>query len=90
MSRCKVGDVAEVIGGALNLANIGKHVRVLKFAGEHSKYGTIWHCASEGGELVTEYGAVGHMAHFADDWLRPIPPQTKPPVDVREVAGVEL
>lgn len=79
--RCKQGDLAEVIGGALNLTNVGKIVRVMNYRGEHSQYGPIWHCAAEDCELVTEYGGVGIGADFADDWLRPLPPEKTPAND---------
>lgn len=72
--RCKVGDIAEVIGGALGLQNLGKIVEVCSYQGEHSQYGAIWRCRSLEGALITEYGAVGLSADFADDWLRPFVP----------------
>jgi hypothetical protein len=79
--RCKVGDLCEVIGGAFNLANIGKIVRVMQYAGEHSRYGAIWQCFQTDQSIITEYGCVGIGAHFADDWLRPLPPDKLPAND---------
>ncbi len=81
-TRVKKGDLAEVIGGALNMANLGKIVEVTALLGTHSRYGVIWRCrAAPGGSLVTEYGAVGIAADFADDWLRPIPKEPLPAVN---------
>lgn len=76
--RCKQGDLAEVIGGALGLQNVGKIVKVASWQGQHSRYGDIWRCVSKTGALVTEYGAVGLSADFADDWLRPLLPEATP------------
>lgn len=72
------GVLCKVIGGTDGL-NLGKVVRVASLQGEHSKLGRIWRCTAEGGDLITEYGAVGSTADFAQDWLEPIPPiATKP------------
>jgi hypothetical protein len=74
----KSGDLCEVIGGAFNeLAgpNIGKLVTVRSFRGEHPLYGRIFRCEGEG--LITEYGAFGSIADFAQSWLRKLPPDTK-------------
>ena len=87
--RCKVGDLAEVIGGALGLNNVGKVVEVTKFRGNHTQYGGIWLCRSRTGELITEYGAIGIYADFADDWLRPIPPVATPKAQVIPLERVE-
>jgi len=61
-----------VIGGTDGL-NIGKTVVVASFQGEHSKLGNIWRCRAMDCELITEYGAVGIAADFAQQWLMPIP-----------------
>ncbi len=79
--RCQQGDLAEVIGGAFNLANVGKIVRVVAYDGEHSKYGAMWKCLATDQPIMTEYGCVGIGAHFADDWLRPLPPDKTPAND---------
>jgi hypothetical protein len=67
------GVICEVIGGTDNL-NIGKTVTVASLQGDHSKYGRIWRCTANNCQLITEYGAVGISADFAQDWLKPIPP----------------
>lgn len=71
----KVGDICEVVEGALGLKgpNVGKIVTVRALRGEHSKYGRIWQC--EGSGLITEYGAVGNSMDFASSWLKKIPPE---------------
>ena len=73
------GVVCKVIGGVDGL-NIGKIVKVASFQGEHSKYGRIWRCTTEGDPLITEYGVVGIAADFAQNWLEPIPPIAAPPI----------
>ena len=76
----KSGDLCEVIAGALGNTgpNIGKRVTVGLLRGEHSQYGRIWRCHGQG--LVTEYGALGNEADFAQSWLRKLPPEVTPPV----------
>ena len=71
----KVGDLCEVIAGALDDKgpNVGKTVTVSSLRGEHSVYGRIWQCT--GDNLITEYGAVGNQADFAVAWLRKLPPE---------------
>ena len=78
----KSGDRCEVIAGALGTEgpNVGKHVTVGQLQGEHSVHGRIWRCHGEG--LVTEFGALGSQADFAQSWLRKLPPETTPPVVV--------
>lgn len=70
----KVGDLCEVIAGALDDKgpNVGKQVTVTALRGEHSQYGRIWSCQGE--NLITEYGGVGTRADFAVAWLRKLPP----------------
>lgn len=69
------GILCRVVGGAIpGGLNVGKVVRVASLQGEHSEYGRIWRCTSTGIELISEYGAVGISADFAEDWLEPIPP----------------
>lgn len=71
------GVLCKVIGGTDGL-NIGKIVKIASLQGEHSKLGRIWRCAVVAGQLVTEYGAVGVSADFAQDWLEPLLPLTEP------------
>jgi hypothetical protein len=81
----KSGDRCEVIAGALGDKgpNVGKRVTVGALRGEHSEYGRIWRCHGEG--LVTEFGALGNEADFAQSWLRKLPPSEVPPkVEQRE------
>lgn len=75
----KSGDRCEVIAGALGDKgpNVGKRVTVGQLRGEHSEYGRIWRCHGEG--LVTEFGALGNEADFAQSWLRKLPPSEVPP-----------
>lgn len=75
----KSGDRCEVIAGALGDKgpNVGKRVTVGQLRGEHSEYGRIWRCHGEG--LVTEFGALGNEADFAQSWLRKLPPGEVPP-----------
>jgi hypothetical protein len=72
MKRVQHGVICEVVGGTDNL-NVGKHVVVNNLRGQHSELGNIWRCSVvKGSKLVTEYGAVGICADFAESWLRPI------------------
>jgi hypothetical protein len=70
----KTGDECEVIAGALGITgpNVGRLVTVRELRGEHSQFGRIWRCEAQG--LITEYGAVGTQADFAQSWLRKLPP----------------
>jgi hypothetical protein len=83
--RIYTGVLCRVIGGTDNL-NIGKIVRVASLQGEHSVYGRIWRCTTEGELLVTEFGAIGISADFAQDWLEPLPPVTTKPEQERIAA----
>ncbi len=86
----KSGDRCEVIAGALGNEgpNIGKQVTVGAVRGEHSEHGRIWRCHGEG--LVTEYGALGTEADFAQAWLRKLPPEGLPPqVQEREKVATD-
>ena len=78
IGRIYAGALCRVIGGTDGL-NVGKTVRVASLQGEHSKYGRIWRCTAHECQLVTEYGAVGIAADFAQDWLEPLPPVTAKP-----------
>jgi hypothetical protein len=75
----KSGDRCEVIAGALGSEgpNVGKLVTVGELRGEHSEHGRIWRCHGQG--LVTEFGALGNQADFAQSWLRKLPPAEVPP-----------
>lgn len=86
--RCKPGDLAEVIGGVDGL-NVGKFVEVIRLDGFHDQYGPIWYCMSKTSELITEYGGITPDAHFADDWLKPVPmPGPKTKVEDKELEKV--
>lgn len=73
----KAGDLAEVIDGMQGNAspNLGLIVRVLHYAGDHSRHGRIWRCEAE-------YAVLGQIganvppgaADFAQSWLRKIEP----------------
>ena len=76
------GQLCKVIGGIDGL-NIGKTVCVASLQGEHSKLGRIWRCTAVDCTLVTEYGAVGISADFAQDWLEPIPPENAKPQQMK-------
>lgn len=80
----KTGDRCEVIAGALGPSgpNVGKFVTVGQVRGEHSEHGRIWRCHGDG--LVTEYGAVGNQADFAQAWLRKLPPEMLSPPNREE------
>jgi len=85
MSKIYAGAVCLVVGGTDGL-NVGKKVRVASLQGEHSKLGRIWRCTAMDSQLVTEYGAIGISADFAQDWLQPIPPVTAKPQQMKEAA----
>jgi hypothetical protein len=74
MEPIKSGDLCEVIAGALGSVgpNVGKRVTVGTLRGEHSTFGRIWRCHGQG--IVTEFGALGTEADFAQSWLRKLPP----------------
>lgn len=85
MKPIQSGDRCQVIAGALGSEgpNIGKVVTVGQLRGEHSEHGRIWRCHGNG--LVTEFGALGDEADFAQSWLRKLPPDEVPPaVERRE------
>lgn len=71
MKKVQNGVVCRVVG-CLDGVNLGKIVTASVCMGEHSQLGRIWRCVSKNGELITEYGAVGLSADFAEDWLEPI------------------
>lgn len=75
------GVLCEVVGGLLGekSPNLGLIVRVTKFVGEHELLGPIWEASSEYGErpdfsVVHRPIIPGHQ-DYAEDWLRPIPPE---------------
>jgi hypothetical protein len=79
------GALCKVVGGVDGL-NVGKTVRIESLQGEHSKYGRIWRCTAHGCELITEYGAIGNAADFAQSWLEVIPPIEAKPDQLRAEA----
>lgn len=88
----KAGDRCEVIDGlkGRESPNIGLIVRVLSYAGDHSKFGRIWRCEAE----YAEIGQAGvnvppGQADFAQSWLKKLPPDTKPPESVTTKEGIE-
>lgn len=83
--KISAGVVCKVVGGTDGL-NLGKTVKVASLQGEHSKYGRIWRCVAQDCQLVTEYGAVGIAADFAQDWLEPLPPVLSLPDEARLAA----
>ena len=85
--KIKLGMLCRVIGGTDNL-NVGKIVKVTSFEGEHSQLGNIWRCTTRGKHLVTEYGAVGLSADFAEDWLEPIDEDPIP--DSKSIEDISL
>lgn len=74
----KAGDLCEIVQGALGDKgpNVGKIVRVMHLRGEHSVHGRIWRV--QGGDLVSEFGAVGDPVDCAQSWLRKLPPESLP------------
>ena len=75
----KAGDLAKVIDGLHGdkSPNIGLIVKVVAFAGEHTKLGRIWTCDAE----YAIRGQEGHnrregLADFAQSWLKKIEPDT--------------
>ena len=85
MTKIYAGALCKVVGGTDGL-NLGKTVRVASLQGEHSKLGRIWRCTAVDCEIVTEYGAVGISADFAQAWLEVIPPSTSKPAQMRIAA----
>lgn len=74
------GALCLVVGGTDNL-NVGNKVKIVSLQGQHSTLGNIWRCANTGDTLITEYGATGDSADFAQDWLQPIPPVPVNPLE---------
>ena len=82
---------AEVIDGLKGRAspNLGLIVKVLARTGEHSLYGPIWLCEAEFA-VIAQAGTRDRdptHAHFAQSWLRRLPPDTVPPKAVTTTAG---
>jgi hypothetical protein len=74
----KAGDLAKVVSGLHGdkSPNIGLIVKVVAFAGEHTKLGRIWTCDAE----YAIRGQEGHnrregLADFAQSWLKKIDPE---------------
>lgn len=72
----KSGDMAEVVGGLGRgkSPNLGKIVTVVRYMGDHSQHGRMWHCTGQGIQQMTDGG--GYVttdgADFAQSWLRKI------------------
>jgi hypothetical protein len=83
----KAGDLCEIVEGAMGSKgpNVGKRVRVLELRGEHSVHGRIWRV--QGGDLVSEYGALGEQVDCAQAWLRKLPPEAPPMAGVQKVVS---
>lgn len=83
----KAGDLCEIVEGALGRKgpNVGKRVRVLELRGEHSEHGRIWRV--QGGDLLSEYGALGEQVDCAQSWLRKFPPPEQPLSAARKVVS---
>lgn len=82
---------AEVIDGLKGRAspNLGLIVKVLERTGEHSLHGPIWLCKAEFAEIAqagTRERPPG-TAHFAQSWLKRLPPDTVPPKAVTTTEG---
>lgn len=73
--KVEKGVLCVIIGGAIHPSpNLGKYVTVDEYRGEHSLHGPIWSCIGMG--LITEYGVIGSRMDFAEDWLKPIKPES--------------
>lgn len=67
------GVLCRVVGGVLHPSpNLGKIVEVIAYQGEHSLHGPIWSCKFANSEGISEYGVMGSIMDFAEDWLKPI------------------
>lgn len=75
----KKGDLAEIIEGAhgKDSPNIGLHVTVGMFRGEHSNYGRV--VRVHGKDLITVWGTYGDEIDCPVIWLRKIEPPTVTP-----------
>ena len=75
----KKGDLAEIVEGAngKDSPNIGLHVTVGLFRGEHSKYGRV--VRVHGKDLITIWGTYGDEIDCPVIWLRKIEPPTVTP-----------
>ena len=75
----KAGDLTKVVGGLHGdkSPNIGLIVKVVAFAGEHTKLGRIWTCDAEYAIRRQEgKNRPEGMADFAQSWLKKIDPDT--------------
>lgn len=77
------GDLALIIKSVDGLA-VGKIVQCNRILGVHSKYGTIWEIESPTQDLVSEYGAVGNVAHLPAAWLMKIPKDPLPDDEIQK------
>lgn len=88
----KAGDRCEVVDGlkGKDSPNLGMVVIVLRYVGDHSKYGRIWNCEAE----FVERGQAGNgrappgTADFAQKWLRKLPPDPATPQGAKADKGV--
>lgn len=92
MTKVAPGVLCEVVGGLLGAdsPNLGLIVCVTKFIGEHEMYGNIWEAAAEYGErpdfsVIHRPISPGHQ-DYAEDWLRPIPPERVTPPEITVTA----
>jgi hypothetical protein len=67
------GALCKIIGSVdgPNGKSVGRQCRAVeRHQQEHVLHGPIWLCESvDGADFVTQYGALGSRAHFAEDWL---------------------
>jgi hypothetical protein len=72
------GDVCLVVDGYMgkDSPNIGLTVTVLHRAGEHSKFGNIWHCTGMGVQQYVnrQFWVITGESGFAQSWLQRIDP----------------
>ena len=77
MRPLQSGDICLVID-SIDRISVGRTVKVISLQGQHSKWGNIWRCRGLNGALISEYGAVGDVAEFAQSWLQRIDPIKTP------------
>lgn len=90
MEPIKAGDLCEVVDGATGKSspNLGLIVRVLSYAGDHSKFGRIWRCEAEYAELNQPgVDTPPGTADFAQTWLRKIQDPKPQAADRRELTA---
>lgn len=81
---------AEVVDGLKGRAspNLGLIVKVLSRCGEHSKHGPIWLCEAEYVERALDgtRNPPPGTAHFAQSWLKRLPPDTTVTLQFKEIS----